>query len=87
MIASLDRPDQPTVTVLSSSTTHQSFAEITKSAWHTEVAHIFASTGGNGTVAICEIRQNKPWCELRCDASCPPFFPTLCEIPRMGCIS
>lgn len=68
LISSLDNPDQPTVTIPSDA--HPSSgAEITQLAWNTEVSHIVASSAGNGIVTIWDLRQNKPWCELRAEVS------------------
>lgn len=69
LITSLDNPAQPTVTVPSNNTADLSGAEITQMAWNPEVAHIVASSAGNGIVTIWDLKQNKPWCELRCELS------------------
>uniref|UniRef100_A0A7S3PXW7 WW domain-containing protein n=1 Tax=Chaetoceros debilis TaxID=122233 RepID=A0A7S3PXW7_9STRA len=71
LITSLDNPDQPTVTIPSSgdAASAVSTAEITQMAWNTEVPHIVASGAGNGIATIWDLRQNKPWCELRCEVS------------------
>jgi protein transport protein SEC31 len=71
LITSLENPAQPTVTV-PSSTTAPSGAEITQMAWNPEVPHIVASAAGNGVVIIWDLKQNKPWCELRCEVSGAP---------------
>jgi protein transport protein SEC31 len=71
LITSLENPANPTVTVPSSATT-PSGAEITQMAWNPEVPHIVASASGNGVVIIWDLKQNKPWCELRCEASGTP---------------
>jgi len=69
LITSLDNPDQPTVTVPTQGSTNGNgnTAEITQMAWNTEVAHIVASSAGNGITTIWDLKQNKPWCELRCE--------------------
>lgn len=46
-----------------------SAAEITSLAWNTEVTHILAAANGNGMTTIWDLRENKPWCELRCESS------------------
>lgn len=70
LISSLDNPDQPTVTIPSDAHVGTSTgAEITQLAWNTEVSHIVASAAGNGVVTIWDLKQNKPWCELRAEAS------------------
>jgi len=46
--------------------------EITQVSWNSQVSHILASSSANGTVVVWDIRQKKPWCELRCEANnCP----------------
>ncbi len=78
LITSLENPCQPTVTSPSEGGntssnqgggTSSNKSEITGLAWNTEVSHILASSAGNGCTTIWDLRQNKPWCELRCDAS------------------
>jgi protein transport protein SEC31 len=34
-------------------------------AWNTQVPHILASCSANGSTIIWDLRQKKPWCELR----------------------
>jgi len=68
MITSLDTPNNPTVTVPTSERSGQG-AEITQTSWNTEVAHIVASSAGNGSAMVWDLRQNKAWCELRCEPS------------------
>lgn len=34
-------------------------------AWNTQVAHILATCSANGSTIIWDLRQKKPWCELR----------------------
>jgi len=67
LISSLDNPDQPTVTIPSESNSNsaQPSSEITRMAWNTEVSHIIASASTSGSVTIWDLKQNKPWCELR----------------------
>ena len=45
--------------------------EITRVSWNSQVSHILASSCANGTVVVWDIRQKKPWCELRCENGCP----------------
>ena len=45
--------------------------EITRVSWNSQVSHILASSSANGTVVVWDIRQKKPWCELRVEANCP----------------
>lgn len=63
---SLERPDTPNVFLPApppNQTKHTS--EISKVAWNTQVAHIVASASNNGSVIVWDLRQKKPWCELR----------------------
>lgn len=80
LISSLDNPSKPTVASPSKDYIGSSLnsnnvsgttasAEITSLAWNTEVPHIIASGNGNGMVTIWDLRENKPWCELRCEIS------------------
>uniref|UniRef100_M4B6P5 Protein transport protein SEC31 n=1 Tax=Hyaloperonospora arabidopsidis (strain Emoy2) TaxID=559515 RepID=M4B6P5_HYAAE len=39
--------------------------EITSVAWNTQVNYIIATGSQNGTVVIWDLKQKKPWCELR----------------------
>lgn len=41
-------------------------------AWNSQVHHILASSSANGTVIVWDLRQKKPWCELRCEANSSP---------------
>jgi len=45
--------------------------EVTQVAWNSQVSHILASSAANGTVSVWDLRQKKPWCELRVEANCP----------------
>lgn len=79
LITSLDNPTTPTVasptsdrmnnTTAEGATGAAAAAEITSLAWNTEVQHIIASANGNGMTTIWDLRENKPWCELRCEVS------------------
>eukprot|EP00591_Stephanopyxis_turris_P009575 CAMPEP_0195525504 /NCGR_PEP_ID=MMETSP0794_2-20130614/25990_1 /TAXON_ID=515487 /ORGANISM="Stephanopyxis turris, Strain CCMP 815" /LENGTH=1054 /DNA_ID=CAMNT_0040655983 /DNA_START=104 /DNA_END=3268 /DNA_ORIENTATION=+ len=66
LITSLERPENPDVFPPSPDQSKQS-AEITNMAWNSQVPHILASATGNGTVQIWDLRQKKPWCDLRCE--------------------
>jgi len=68
LITCLDTPDKPTYSIPTSERSSQG-AEITQTAWNTEVAHIVASSAGNGSAVVWDLRQNKAWCELRCEPS------------------
>ena len=45
--------------------------EVTQVAWNSQVSHILASSSANGTVVVWDLRQKKPWCELRVESNCP----------------
>ncbi|KAL7553035.1 hypothetical protein ACHAWF_017169 [Thalassiosira exigua] len=45
--------------------------EVTQVAWNSQVSHILASSSANGTVVVWDLRQKKPWCELRAESGCP----------------
>ena len=45
--------------------------EVTSVAWNTQVSHILASSSANGTVTVWDLRQKKPWCEIRVENNCP----------------
>eukprot|EP00578_Thalassiosira_sp_NH16_P006546 CAMPEP_0181106352 /NCGR_PEP_ID=MMETSP1071-20121207/16486_1 /TAXON_ID=35127 /ORGANISM="Thalassiosira sp., Strain NH16" /LENGTH=1086 /DNA_ID=CAMNT_0023189753 /DNA_START=165 /DNA_END=3425 /DNA_ORIENTATION=+ len=45
--------------------------EVTQVAWNSQVSHILASSSANGTVSVWDLRQKKPWCELRVESNCP----------------
>lgn len=68
LVTSLDTPEKPNVFVPAPDQPKQG-AEITQCAWNTQVSHIVASAAGNGTAVVWDLRQKKPWCELRCEAS------------------
>ena len=69
LITSLEDLSDPNVFPPSSSPDDmKSTAEVTKIAWNTQVAHIVAHSSGNGTVVVWDLRQRKPWCELRCES-------------------
>ena len=45
--------------------------EVTQVAWNSQVSHILASSSTNGTVVVWDLRQKKPWCEMRVESNCP----------------
>ena len=45
--------------------------EVTQLSWNTQVSHILASSSANGAVVVWDLRQKKPWCELRVESNCP----------------
>lgn len=68
LITSLENPKAPHVYVPATDQPKQG-AEITQVSWNTQVSHILASSAGNGTAVVWDLRQKKPWCELRCEAT------------------
>eukprot|EP00633_Aureoumbra_lagunensis_P002734 CAMPEP_0197289396 /NCGR_PEP_ID=MMETSP0890-20130614/6643_1 /TAXON_ID=44058 ORGANISM="Aureoumbra lagunensis, Strain CCMP1510" /NCGR_SAMPLE_ID=MMETSP0890 /ASSEMBLY_ACC=CAM_ASM_000533 /LENGTH=1155 /DNA_ID=CAMNT_0042760781 /DNA_START=116 /DNA_END=3580 /DNA_ORIENTATION=+ len=40
-------------------------AEVTTVAWNTQVSHILATGAANGMCVVWDLRQKRPWCELR----------------------
>lgn len=45
--------------------------EVTQVAWNSQVSHILASSSANGSVVVWDLRQKKPWCELRVESNSP----------------
>jgi len=43
--------------------------EVTQVAWNSQVSHILASSSANGSVVVWDLRQKKPWCELRVESN------------------
>ncbi|CAM9298792.1 unnamed protein product, partial [Ectocarpus fasciculatus] len=65
-IMALDRPDAPTVFVPGPKpNTSRHTAEVTKVAWNSQVSHIMATAAQNGSCIVWDLKQKKPWCELR----------------------
>ncbi|GMH62940.1 hypothetical protein TrRE_jg5124 [Triparma retinervis] len=82
-IMSLENPETPNVFVPApppNQTKHTS--EISKIAWNTQVAHIVASASNNGSAIVWDLRQKKPWCELR-EANRSPIS-DICWNPTEG---
>lgn len=50
---------------------HLTGVEVTSLAWNTQVSHILASSSANGSVTVWDLRQKKPWCEIRVENNCP----------------
>ena len=68
---SLERPDAPNVFVPApppSTAKHQT--EIGCVQWNTQVAHIVATGDNGGNCIVWDLRQKKPWCELRDPSRC-----------------
>jgi protein transport protein SEC31 len=63
LIANFENPDAPTI--FQPSDDYRQAAQITQVAWNTQVAHIVASSAGDGTVAVWDLKSQKKWCELR----------------------
>jgi len=65
-IMSLERPETPNVFVPAPPpNTAKHTAEVTALAWNSQVAHIVATASGNGSCIVWDLRQKRPWCELR----------------------
>ncbi|CAM9765276.1 unnamed protein product [Heterosigma akashiwo] len=64
-IMSMDRPDTPNVFVPAPDSNAKHLGEVTKVAWNSQVAHILATAGQNGSCIVWDLRQKKPWCELK----------------------
>lgn len=43
--------------------------EVTQVSWNSQVSHILATSSANGTVVVWDLRQKKPWCEMRVESS------------------
>ena len=69
LVTSLENPSEPNVFVPAPDQPTRAGVEVTKVAWNTQVSHILASANGDGTAVVWDLRQKKPWCELRCEAS------------------
>ena len=69
IITDLSDPARPKVTRISAGAPQKQSAEITRLCWNSQVPHILASAAGNGTVVVWDLKQNKAWCELRCESS------------------
>eukprot|EP00804_Cyclotella_cryptica_P018314 CCRYP_017975-RB/>CCRYP_017975-RB protein AED:0.05 eAED:0.05 QI:110/1/1/1/1/0.83/6/1896/479 len=68
LILDLENPSIPNVYSPSSEPSSQN-ATITQTAWNSQVHHILASSSASGTVVVWDLRQKKPWCEIRCESS------------------
>jgi protein transport protein SEC31 len=70
-LASGSSDGQVTITDLSSATpTSQtlgtiSHVEVVKISWNTQVEHIVAVAHADGLVVVWDLKQKKPWCQLR----------------------
>lgn len=58
-------------------------SQVTAVAWNTQVAHICASAGADGSVSVWDLNSKKLWCELRCEAVGQPVS-DLCWNPVQG---
>jgi len=71
-VYALDRPDSPNVFIPAPApNTSKHTAEVSKVAWNPQVPHILASCSGNGSTIVWDLRQKKPYCELRDPARGP----------------
>ena len=57
-----DVSSEPPVTQILPAT---SSVEVTQIAWNTQVQHIVAVAHADGLVAVWDLKQMKPWCQLR----------------------
>ncbi|KAF1793506.1 WD40 repeat, conserved site [Phytophthora cactorum] len=65
-IMSLEKLASPGVFTPGGPSTPQAQAnEITSVAWNTQVNYILATGSQNGSVVVWDLKQKKPWCELR----------------------
>ena len=72
-VASLERPEAPTVFVPAPPPNQSKHsAEVTQVAWNSQVSHILATASQSGATIVWDLRQKKPWCELRDAASRSP---------------
>jgi len=69
LISSLEDLSKPNVFPPSSMPEKRSIGGVTQIAWNTQVAHILASSSGSGIVTVWDLKQKKPWCELRCESN------------------
>ena len=63
-IINLDAPASPTVASPMGGGQRLE-SEITSLAWNTSVTHILATATLGGTVVVWDLKENKPWCQLR----------------------
>eukprot|EP00956_Cyclotella_meneghiniana_P036579 scaffold127602_cov60-Cyclotella_meneghiniana.AAC.2 len=66
-IIDLSTPTSPSMTSLS--TNPPTNSTITSLAWNTQVSHILSSSSTNGQVTVWDLRQKKPWSEVRVDGN------------------
>ncbi|CAE7839044.1 sec31, partial [Symbiodinium sp. KB8] len=64
-IVNLQRPDAPSVATPGASGGSQGTAEITSVAWNPSVAHILASADASGTAVVWNLKEERPWAQLR----------------------
>ena len=65
-VMSLERPDEPLLMHPGPPpNTVRHTTDVTKVAWNSQVEHIIASSSQNGSTIIWDLKQKKPWCELR----------------------
>ncbi len=62
-IVNLANTATPSVAVLSAA--GKGGAELTSLAWNTAVVHILATSAADGVVTVWDLKQNKPWTQLR----------------------
>ena len=64
-IINLAAPGAPVVMDPAAPGNSKHAADITAVGWNSQVVHILASASANGSCIIWDLRQKKPWCELR----------------------
>ena len=64
-LSPVERQQQPSVVDPTESESSKQSAEITAVAWNSQVAHILASSSGDGTVTVWDLKQCKAWCKLQ----------------------
>lgn len=57
-------PGHPPVVTDPTAGSRQS-AKITAAAWNSQVSHILATSSGDGSVAVWDLKQRKAWCKLQ----------------------
>ena len=63
-IINLESPGQPTVASPMSGG-QKLDSEVTSLSWNTSVTHILATATVAGVVVVWDLKENKPWCQLR----------------------
>lgn len=80
-VVNLENPENPQIATPSPG--GKQMAEITSVAWNTQVSHIVASSAGDGSVVVWDLKSQKPWCELRSESP-GQAVTDLCWNPSQG---